>query len=78
MSEKELSEKIAHSISKIFKKTETYEEVRNILLGFCFVSISLSISWTTFLYISMNQQFKALQNKIDRLEKILEKKIKTY
>ncbi len=74
MSEKELSEKIADSISKIFKKTETYEEVRNILLGFCFISLSLGISWTTFLYISMNQQFKILNNKIERLEKMLEKK----
>lgn len=74
MSEKEFSEKIADSISKIFKKTETYEEVRNILLGFCFISLSLSISWTTFLYISMNQQFKALNEKIEQLEKILEKK----
>ena len=74
MSEKEFSEKIADSISKIFKKTETYEEVRTILVSFCFISLSLGVSWSTFLYISMNQQFKALNDKIDRLEKILEKK----
>jgi hypothetical protein len=74
MSEKEFTDKIAESISKIFKKTETYEEVRTILIGFCFVSLSLGVSWSTFLYISMNQQFKALNDKIDRLEKMFEKK----
>ena len=74
MSEKEFSEKIADSISKIFKKTETYEEVKIILTSFCIISLSLNTLWSTFFYILMNQQFKALNDKIDRLEKMLEKK----